>query len=374
MQIVHTLHMGVCNEYKTEKAEQHREAYIYCCFRLQSQPLLIVQISKQIMDNLTPYYYLLVALIPLLYLVRNRISRGSRDRGLRLPPGPWELPLIGSVHHIFSAFPHQALRDLSRRHGPLMLLKLGKAPIIIVSSADAAKEIMKTHDTTFCTRPRSSAVKVFTKYVKGMTFSPYGEGCRQLRKICIMELLSPKRIQSFRHIREHETLRLVESVSAAASSSSEPHMNLSKMISRYVTDATVHAIMGYRFKDQDTLVHYIDEVLRLMTGFTLPDLFPSSRLAHALSSTLRAADAHRDTVYVFLDRVVNEHLQRRRSEEEVGHHDLIDVLLRIKDEGNLQFPLTMDTIKAVVFVSSCLLLSVHMFNSYCYIYFLSLDQ
>jgi hypothetical protein len=36
--------------------------------------------------------------------------------------------------------PHRGLRDLSRHHGELVLLRLGDLPVIVASSADAARE------------------------------------------------------------------------------------------------------------------------------------------------------------------------------------------------------------------------------------------
>uniref|UniRef100_A0A453TAD6 Cytochrome P450 71D7 n=1 Tax=Aegilops tauschii subsp. strangulata TaxID=200361 RepID=A0A453TAD6_AEGTS len=226
-------------------------------------------------------YFYLLALLPLLYLIRlYRASFGPHNHGLRLPPGPWQLPVIGSLHHLFGALPHRALRDLSQRHGPLMLLKFGENPVIIASSAEAAKEIMKVHDSIFCTRPLSSSVKVMNELGRGIAFAPYGDHWRQMRKICFLELLSTKRISSFQAIREEEATRLIRSVSSA--SQLEVVVNLGKMLAMYVTDTTVHAIMGGRFKEQDTLLHYVDEAVRLVGGFSLPDLFPSSRLALAL--------------------------------------------------------------------------------------------
>ncbi|KAF7111860.1 hypothetical protein CFC21_111819 [Triticum aestivum] len=292
-------------------------------------------------------YFYLLALLPLLYLIRlYRASFGPHNHGLRLPPGPWQLPVIGSLHHLFGALPHRALRDLSQRHGPLMLLKFGENPVIIASSAEAAKEIMKVHDSIFCTRPLSSSVKVMNELGRGIAFAPYGDHWRQMRKICFLELLSTKRISSFQAIREEEATRLIRSVSSA--SQLEVVVNLGKMLAMYVTDTTVHAIMGGRFKEQDTLLHYVDEAVRLVGGFSLPDLFPSSRLALALSSTLRKSRVFRDSLMAFMDRVIGEHLERTSSDEQ-HQEDLIDVLLRIQREGNLQSPLTMDSIKAVIF-------------------------
>lgn len=35
-----------------------------------------------------------------------------------------------------------------------MLLYFGKVPVVVVSSADAASKVMKTHDLVFCDRPQ----------------------------------------------------------------------------------------------------------------------------------------------------------------------------------------------------------------------------
>src|SRR4051812_6086526 len=96
--------------------------------------------------------YLALALASLLVVLLARRGRrgsaadgGSKDK-LRLPPGPWTLPVIGSMHHIAGALPHRAMRDLARRHGwPVMLLRLGEVPTLVVSSREGAREVMKTH-------------------------------------------------------------------------------------------------------------------------------------------------------------------------------------------------------------------------------------
>ncbi|KAF8731738.1 hypothetical protein HU200_015669 [Digitaria exilis] len=97
-------------------------------------------------------------IITVVYLVRSARRPGcataSSSSLRRLPPGPWALPVMGHLHHLMlDALPHHKLRDLSRHHGPVMLLRLGELPVVVVSSVDAAREVMKTNDLTFATWP-----------------------------------------------------------------------------------------------------------------------------------------------------------------------------------------------------------------------------
>ena len=66
-----------------------------------------------------------------------------------LPPGPKGLPLIGNLHQFDQLAPQSYLWKLSQKYGPLMSLRLGSVPVLVVSSAKMAKEIMKTYDLIF---------------------------------------------------------------------------------------------------------------------------------------------------------------------------------------------------------------------------------
>ena len=89
-------------------------------------------------------------------------------------------------------------------------LQLGEVPAIVISSPDYAKEVMKTHDIIFSSRPQIQASKIMSYDSTGIAFSPYGEYWRQLRKIGTMELLSPIRVQSLMPIREEEVSKLLK--------------------------------------------------------------------------------------------------------------------------------------------------------------------
>ncbi|CAN6287902.1 unnamed protein product [Urochloa humidicola] len=127
-----------------------------------------------------------VALLQLLKLVVRPSRAGSQ---LPPPPGPWELPVIGSMHHLVNVLPHRALRDLATAHGPLMMLRLGQTPLVVVSSKEMARAVLKTHDTNFATRPKLLAGEIVGYEWADILFSPSGDYWRKLRQLCATEIL-----------------------------------------------------------------------------------------------------------------------------------------------------------------------------------------
>uniref|UniRef100_A0A2N9JBQ1 Uncharacterized protein n=1 Tax=Fagus sylvatica TaxID=28930 RepID=A0A2N9JBQ1_FAGSY len=83
----------------------------------------------------------------------HRYKAGGAN--LKLPPGPWKLPLIGNLHQLIGSgsLPHSSLRVLAEKHGPVLQLKLGEVLAVIISSPEAAREVLKTHELSFAQRP-----------------------------------------------------------------------------------------------------------------------------------------------------------------------------------------------------------------------------
>jgi hypothetical protein len=158
---------------------------------------------------------LLALAVSLLYLRRKATPprSGSDGRERQLPPSPRGLPLLGHLH-LLGSLPHRALRSLAAAHGPVLLLRLGRVPAVLVSSAAAAEEVMRTRDLAFASRPRSAMAERLL-YGRDVAFAPYGEYWRQARRVCVVHLLSPLRINSFRRVREEEAAALVERVGSA---------------------------------------------------------------------------------------------------------------------------------------------------------------
>jgi len=296
----------------------------------------------------------LVATIFLSLLFRLLALDGKETAGARLPPGPWNLPVIGSLHHLAGAPPHRALLRLARRHGPLMLLRLGEVPTVVVSSPEAAAEVMRTNDPVFASRPQGAMVDIVGFGGKGITFAPYGEHWRQMRKVCVVELLSARQVRRMERIRQAEVSRLVESAAAAAAASASPAaVNLRQVLTALANNVIARAVFGGECRQQEAYLQALEVVATLAGGFSLPDLFPSSRLARWLSGAARDLRRSHARVVSITSGIVQERIEKRRTttpvaDADVQDEDLLDVLLRLQEEGSLTLPLTTEIISAVI--------------------------
>uniref|UniRef100_A0A0E0KG06 Cytochrome P450 n=1 Tax=Oryza punctata TaxID=4537 RepID=A0A0E0KG06_ORYPU len=283
-------------------------------------------------------------------LVARHASTFGRESTLRLPPGPSRLPLIGSLHHLllsrFGDLPHRAMRELSLTYGPVMLLRLGAVPTLVVSSAEAAAEVMRTHDAAFADRHLSATIDIVSCGGKDIIFGPYTERWRELRKVCALELFNHRRVLSFRAVREDEVGRLIRSVSAESCAGAAA-FNLSEKICRMTNDSVVHAAFGARCDHRDQFLHELDEAVRLTGGINLADLYPSSRLVRRLSAATRDMARCQRNIYRIAESIIRDRDGAPPPERE--EEDLLSVLLRLQRSGGLKFALTTEIISTVIF-------------------------
>ncbi|KAJ3696924.1 hypothetical protein LUZ61_000629 [Rhynchospora tenuis] len=298
-------------------------------------------------ELISSYFFVLISLFISFFLsiLLLKLKATATKPGLRLPPGPWPLPIIGNIHNLMSSLPHQTLTKLSLQYGPIMHLRLGEIHAVIITSPEVAREIMKAHDINFSNRNISSTIDILSKGGRGLIFPPYGEYWRQMRKISIVELLNHKRVQSFEIIREQEINNLIRSISSF-SSINEP-INLKDQLVVLMNDITVRAAIGRKYRGQDVFLKKLKKLIELSAGFNLIDLFPSSRTVSMLSRVPREAKRTIEAITEIMDGIIEEHIARKANGEG-DVESLLDVLLRIKEEDALQFPLTMDDIKPTI--------------------------
>ena len=87
-----------------------------------------------------------------------------------------------------------------------MLLRLGSVPAVVVSSPEAAREVMRTHDAHCCSRPAMPGPRRLTYGYKDVAFAPYGDHVREMRRLFVLELLSMRRVQAAWDAREAQVM------------------------------------------------------------------------------------------------------------------------------------------------------------------------
>ncbi|KAK8686662.1 hypothetical protein V6N13_125685 [Hibiscus sabdariffa] len=215
---------------------------------------------------------LIGALCSLVYIFRTTVSWPNNNKnGRKLPPGPRSLPIIGSLH-MLGKLPHQNLHHLAKTYGPIMSLRLGSIPTIVVSSPQAAQLFLKTHDLVFGSRPKMQASEYLSYGAKGMAFTPYGSYWRTVRKWCTLHLLSASKVEYFAPIRKAHLGFLVESLKKAAAAGET--VDLTGKIGEFFEDTMCQIIFGRNKDDRFNLKSLIAKALHLHGLFNISDFIP----------------------------------------------------------------------------------------------------
>ncbi|XP_062110460.1 cytochrome P450 71B34-like [Humulus lupulus] len=289
-----------------------------------------------------------VLLLTLLFLVINKIKAKNENKP-QLPPSPPKLPIIGNLHQLGS-LPHQSLWKLSKSYGHVMGLHFGTVPAIVVSSAEAAKEVLKTNDLACCNRPSLTGSGKLSYNNLDITFSPYGEHWRQIRRLCVLKLFSSKSVQSFQFIRDGE----IDSLNDFLNESSvlATPVNLSVMMSTLMASMTFRTAFGKRFAEcgleSDVFEEMIHRAMSVLGTFAACDLFPHlGWIIDRLTGVHAKFERSFRELDNFFQIVIAEHLNRTPEE---GKEDLVDLLLSIErgEYDSTEVHFTRDCTKAII--------------------------
>ncbi|KAK2981151.1 hypothetical protein RJ640_013473 [Escallonia rubra] len=217
-----------------------------------------------------PSFPVVFAIVFVLTLI---VKHRKKSHAQKLPPGPMKLPLIGNLHQLIigSSIPHVALERLAGKYGPIMHLQLGEGSAIVISSAEAAEEVLKEHELVFAQRPTFFAFEVGEYGNQGIVFAPHGSFWRQIRKVFIVELLGARQVRSFKALREEEVENLIGSIASSVGSS----INLTEKILRTTNSIVSRAAFGKKCRDADEFLAILNEGNKLASGFGMADFFPS---------------------------------------------------------------------------------------------------
>ncbi|KAM1397689.1 hypothetical protein ACFX2I_015235 [Malus domestica] len=281
-----------------------------------------------------------------LILLYRRYSSAITTNKTPTPHSPPKLPIIGNLHQL-GLIPHRSLQALSQCHGPLMLLHFGSVPVLVVSSAEAAREIMKTHDLTFSDRPKSTNFEKLLYNYEDIASAPYGDYWRQVKSICVLNLLSNKRVRSFRFVREEETKTMISGIMK----SSPSVLNLSELFVRLTNDVACRVALGRKYSGEGGMKFegLLREFTELLGTTNIGDYIPWLSWLSRVNGLEAKLDKVAKQFDGFIDRVIQEHMNCSSKIGDDDQKDFVDVLLSIQKENLAgRFPFDIVTIKALI--------------------------
>ncbi|KAM0879803.1 hypothetical protein ACQ4PT_033985 [Festuca glaucescens] len=301
--------------------------------------------------------FLAVVLATVLFLKAVLHRRSSRK--YNLPPGPKAWPIIGNLN-LMGTLPHRSIHSLSKQYGPLMQLQFGSFPCVVGSSVDMAKFFLKTHDVAFTDRPKFAAGKHTTYNYSDITWSPYGAYWRQARKMCLTELFSARRLQSYEYIRSQEVLSLLRDLHRGAITAGAGRaVVLKDYLSTVSLNVITRMVMGKKYLEKevrdesgalittpDEFKWMIDELFLLNGVLNIGDSIPCLDWMD-LQGYIKRMKKLSKMFDRFLEHVVGEHSERRRRDgESFVANDMVDVLLQFASNPDLEVKLNREGVKA----------------------------
>ncbi|CAN7102133.1 unnamed protein product, partial [Brassica rapa subsp. narinosa] len=264
------------------------------------------------------------------------------------PSEPSKVSIIRNLHEL-GELPHQSLWRLSRKYGPVMHLKLGAIPTVVVSTPDTARQALKVFDLNCCSRPPLAGSGKLSYDYKDIAFSPYNEYWKEVRKLAVQQLFSYRQVNLIQPIEDEEVKYLMDSLAKAASQNNP--VNLGDKLLALTVSVVCRASFGVVFQEtvlnNDSFNKLIREAFEILGSFSASNFFPYVGWFY---DWLTGLQGRRGEVVRGLDAFYEEMIGTHRQEKKEGSEDFVDMLLRLTKEeavlGNEK--LTRNHIKAIL--------------------------
>lgn len=294
-----------------------------------------------------------VVVVSIVYVLYELLNIHKRKK---LPPGPRGLPIVGHLH-LLGKNPHHDFQNLAKKYGPIMYMRLGLVPTIVVSSSDVAEKFLKTYDHIFANKPHNEAAHYLAYGQKNIIFAKYGPYWRNMRKLCTQHLLTNQKINSFQSLRSQQVELMIESLQNE-SRGERVVVDLSERVASLNANMTCLMVFGKKYMDEDFdkrgFKAVLQEVVHLAAITNLGDFFPFLGVIDLQGLTRRLKDLSK-VFDEFLEKIIDEHVE---SHDENQTKDFVHTMLEFMQSGKAEFQFDRIHIKAVLFVCYFILLII----------------
>ncbi|XWS24303.1 hypothetical protein CRYUN_Cryun28dG0089500 [Craigia yunnanensis] len=295
-------------------------------------------ISKPAMDlfHLFPVVFTFPLFLLSLVWISKIVSRNT-NRKPKAPEAGGAWPVIGHLHLLGGPQPvHISLANMADKYGPIFTIQLGMHRALVVSDSETVKECLTTNDKAFATRPALTA-SILMGYNNAMIgFAPYGPYLQQVRKFATLELLSNKRLDMLKHVRESEIKlslqELYQQWNKSKNSSDKVLVEMKRWFSDLTLNLILRMVVGKRIPsfDNDAESKIMKKALKDLTElsgkFVVSDGFPFLRWLD-IGGDERAMKKVGKELDRFAEGWLEEHKRKKSSGEFKGGEDFMDVML-----------------------------------------------
>ncbi|KAJ5496506.1 Cytochrome P450 [Penicillium fimorum] len=137
-------------------------------------------------------------------LVLSLIKRPS----LPLPPGPKPAPLIGNIHQLPKTRQWLELYHWSKKYGPVMHLSMAGQPLIVLSTHQAAHDLLSRRSSRYSDRPRMVMAGDLVTKGMHMLLRPYNDQYKLHQKM-EAPLLTLRSASKYRPLQDLESQQLL---------------------------------------------------------------------------------------------------------------------------------------------------------------------
>ncbi|CAK9260280.1 unnamed protein product [Sphagnum jensenii] len=254
----------------------------------------------------------------------------KKSSSLRLPPGPRPWPIVGNLLQLSQGGGnlHETFSKWGKQYGPLLYLRLGSVHTVVASSPAMVKEFLKTHDQQFYYRPIQTMFCEIVFASNGIVFAEGGPMWRYLRKICITELFTVKRLQSFEPMRTKEISSMMNNI--CTENEEGKVVNLNFHLTCLVNNIITQTVFGKKFygveesRETDALQfkQILEEVNHWFVTLIISDYIPSLRWVVRLQGIEAALHKLQQRKSQFVQKLIKE------------HKSLMATTDQVKDSGN----------------------------------------
>ncbi|KAL5816517.1 hypothetical protein ACOSQ3_024895 [Xanthoceras sorbifolium] len=198
---------------------------------------------------------LLLILIIFMIMIIIFLIHGLYQRlRYKLPPGPRPWPIIGNLDKLNPDHKRLCLTEWSKTYGAIVSVWFGSTLHVVVSNSELAKQVLKDNDHQLANRYRNKGIAVAYKNGQDLIWADYGPHYVKVRKVCTLELFSPKSIEALRPIREEEVRAMIESIYEDLNSPDHNYCGglvLRKYLGSVAFNYITRLVLGKRFVNRE---------------------------------------------------------------------------------------------------------------------------